>query len=278
MTYEHPGGGSLDYDVCRYGKSRLLVRGPKARLVPPYTLFLGGTETYGRFVPEPFPAQIKARLGLNVVNVSCINAGLDAFAEDRTLLAMAAAADTTVVQIIGAANLSNELYTVHPRRNDRFLAATPALRALYPEVDFTEFSFTRHLLSNLQARCPARFATVTATLKDRWRVQMHRLMAEAGARRILLWVAAAPPPDRACSIENGSDPLLVDRAMVAEFGAQADEFVQVIPTAQARAIGTDGMVFTDFEAHIAEETINLATHAEIAQALAPVLRRQTQAA
>ena len=278
MTYAHPGGGSLDYKVCRYGKSRLLVRGPKIRLTSPYILFFGGTETYGRFVSDPFTAQLSERLRLKTVNVSCINAGLDAFAEDAALLAMAAAAEITVIQVIGAANLSNEFYTVHPRRNDRFIAALPALRALYPEVDFTEFTFTRHLLTTLEARCPARFATVAEALKDRWRMQMHRLMSEAGPRCILLWIAEAPPPARAMAIDGAADPLLVDRAMVAEFGARADEVVQVIPTERARATGTEGMTFTDFEADIAEQTINLATHTEIAQALSAVLRRQTQAA
>ena len=278
MSFEHPGGESLNHEVCRYGTSRLLVRGPRVRPAPPYTVFVGGTETFGRFVARPFPARLGAELRLKAVNLGCINAGLDAFAEDKALLALIAGAETTVVQVLGAANLSNEFYSVHPRRNDRFIAATPALRALYPEVDFTQFSFTRHLLSTLEARCPARFATLAGALKDRWRVQMHRLLAEAGGRRVLLWIAPAPPPARAASVAEAPDPLLVDRGMIAEFGARADEIVQVIPTAAARAAGLEGMVFTEFEAHVAARTINAATHAEIAQALAPVLRRATRAA
>ncbi len=278
MAWEHPGGDSLDYQVCRYGKSRLLVRGPKTRLAPPYTAFFGGTETYGRFVEQPFPIRIGESTGLRVVNISCINAGLDAFAEDSTLLATIAGAETTVIQALGAANLSNDFYTVHPRRNDRFISATDALRELYPEVDFTEFSFTRHLLLSLEARCPRRFSTIVAALKDRWRIQMYRLISEAGAGAVLLWIANAPPPAVATAIASGMDPLFVDRDMVAELGARAGDVIEVVPSAAARATGMEGMIFTDFEAHVASETINAATHAEIVRAVAPVLTAKRRAA
>ncbi|MEM9901723.1 MAG: DUF6473 family protein [Pseudomonadota bacterium] len=278
MAFEHPGGASLDYKVCRYGKSRLLVRGPKARLKAPYTLFFGGTETYGRFVARPFPTRIAEGLALRCANISAVNAGLDAFVEDQTLLSAASKAERVVVQVLGAANLSNDFYSVHPRRNDRFIAASPALQELYPEVDFTEFSFTKHLLTSLERRCADRFTLVVEELKLRWRLQMHRLLSEANGRCLLLWIAKAPPPREAVSVRSGADPLLVDTRMLADIGATAREIVQVIPSKAAIATGTQGMVFSEFEAHVAALTINDATHAEIAAALRPVLQRQIAAA
>ncbi len=68
------------------------------------------------------------------------------------------------MQAVGLANLSNTFYSVHPRRNDRFLGATPRLRALYPEMDFTDFAFARHLLHSLSALASRRFSEVTAQL------------------------------------------------------------------------------------------------------------------
>ena len=41
-----------------------------------------------------------------------------------------AVARLTVLQVTGAQNMSNRFYSVHPRRNDRFLKASPLLRAM----------------------------------------------------------------------------------------------------------------------------------------------------
>ncbi len=56
MAYENLGESALDYVPCRYGKSKLLFRGPKRKLTAPYVAMIGGTETYGKFVETPFPA------------------------------------------------------------------------------------------------------------------------------------------------------------------------------------------------------------------------------
>ena len=131
MAYEYPGDGSLDYYPCRYGTSRVLFRGPRRDLDRPYVAMLGSTETYGKFVPEPYPALTEAATGLRVVNLGYVNAGLDLYLKDPEVLDTAARARVTVVQIMGAQNLSNRFYTVHPRRNDRFTGPTPLLRALF---------------------------------------------------------------------------------------------------------------------------------------------------
>jgi hypothetical protein len=65
-------------------------------------------------------------------------------------IAEARAATAIVLQIQGAQTLSNRLYTVHPRRNDRFVRASGILRTIYRDVDFTEFHFTRHMLDHLR--------------------------------------------------------------------------------------------------------------------------------
>ena len=81
------------------------------------------------------------------------------------MLSACANAQVTVIQILGAHNMSNRFYTVHPRRNDRFLRASPMLRGIYHDVDFTEFNFTRHMLSRLREISEERFALVVEELK-----------------------------------------------------------------------------------------------------------------
>ena len=60
MAFENPGQGALDYFPCRYGHSKLLFRGPRRKLDGAYCAVLGGSETYGKYVREPYPALIEA--------------------------------------------------------------------------------------------------------------------------------------------------------------------------------------------------------------------------
>ena len=147
MNYANLDQESLDYFPCRYGASKQLFRGPRRRLEGDFVAFLGGTETYGKFMETPYPAMIEHETGVRSVNLGCVNAGIDAYFSDKSLLDICSKARATVIQVMGAQNMSNRFYAVHPRRNDRFLKASGLLEKIYPEVDFTDFSFTRHLLA-----------------------------------------------------------------------------------------------------------------------------------
>ena len=152
MTYDILGPGALDYLPCLYGTSKLTFRGPRRALEGPYVAFLGGIVTFGKFIEQPFPLRVEHLTGVTSVNFGQVNAGLDVFANDASILEVAAQAKVTVMEATGAANMSNRFYTVHPRRNDRFLHAMPDLRRLYHDVDFTQFSFTHHMLAIFSRR------------------------------------------------------------------------------------------------------------------------------
>ena len=64
----------------------------------------------------------------------------------------------TVVQVMGANYLSNRFYSVHPRRNDRFLRASTVMQAIFNDVDFSDFTFTRHMLGALYELSPEALA------------------------------------------------------------------------------------------------------------------------
>ncbi|MFT7106724.1 MAG: hypothetical protein ACJAVT_001245 [Yoonia sp.] len=49
----------LSYLPCRYGALRMLFRGPRKRLNQPYLAFVGGTETYGKFIGKPYLALVE---------------------------------------------------------------------------------------------------------------------------------------------------------------------------------------------------------------------------
>ncbi|EPX82368.1 hypothetical protein Salmuc_04093 [Salipiger mucosus DSM 16094] len=164
----------------------MLFRGPRRSLDESYVAFLGGTETYGRFVAAPFPALAEQRLDRVCVNLGAVNAGPDLYLNDAGALDVAARAELCVVQMMSAQNMSNRFYGVHPRRNDRFLRASEGLQALYPEVDFTEFHFTRHMLGRLREVSAERFAQVTEELRQAWMARMTQLLTVLRGRALLL--------------------------------------------------------------------------------------------
>ena len=262
----------LDYLPCHYGKSKLLFRGPQRPLTEPYCAILGGTETYGKFVADPFPALMETKIGLHVVNLGCPNAGPDVFLNDPAILHVAGGAEVTVVQLLGAQNLTNRFYAVHPRRNDRFLRAAQPLRLLYPEVDFTEFHFNRHMLQALHAVDPLRFEQLADELRIAWVARTAEIVRRLPGPVVLLWAAAHAPPAPGARLDPLLSPVLVDSGMIQALRGLVADYVEVVSSPEARAEGVSGMIFTPLYHRAASELPGPAVHREIASALADRLK------
>jgi hypothetical protein len=274
MTYDYAGDTALDYFPCRYGQSKLLFRGPRRKLEGPYAAAIGGTETYGKFVADPYPALVERALGLPVVNFGYMNAGTDVFVGEPVVLDACRHARVTVIQLTGAQNLSNRFYAVHPRRNDRFLRASMLMKTIFREVDFTEFHFTRHMLSVLKERSAEKFALLEEELKAAWIARMRNLLHKIDSKTVLLWITGASGSDPHGPGDGlGHEPLFVDAEMVAAIRPFASDLVRVTPSASALAAGTAGMQFAALDAPIAAAMPGPRVHAEIAEALVPAMRR-----
>lgn len=271
MAYAFPSAGALDYANCTYGASRLLFRGPKRDIEGAFVAVLGGSECYGRCVKHPFPDLIEKELGLPVANFGLQNAGPDAFLNDPWLMEKAGHAAVTIIQLFGAQNISNRYYTVHPRRNDRFLSAKPALKALFPTTDFTDFHFTRHLLQSLQHASPQNFATVVAGLQQDWLGHMRSLLAQIGGQSILLWIADSLPPQPEEAIDLVFNPMLIDARMINALTLRNGRIVYVVPSPEARAMGLEGMIYDPSELPLAASLPGPFIHREICNAVLPHL-------
>lgn len=221
-----------EIETCSYGRSRLVCRGPARSLQGIHVAALGGAGTFGKGVARPWPQLLEAALGQPVVNFGAVGAGVDALLADETLCLAAGRAEVAVLQLPGAGALGNPYYRVHPRRNDRVIGPTPALQALYPEVDFCEFSFARHLLGTLERRCPQRFARLAAVLQATWVERMGLLLSRIDSPVVLLWLAQGRPPAVA---EAGPvlAPSLVTRPMLEALRPCAADLVEVAVPADA---------------------------------------------
>jgi hypothetical protein len=267
MAYEYPGAGALDYSPCSYGGSTLLFRGPMAHLDRPYVAVLGGTATYGRFVQYPFPTLLADHLGHSVANLGIQNAGLDVFLDDETILDIARRAAVVVLQVPGALNHSNRFYSVHPRRNDRFLAASPALRALYPKVDFTEFAFTRHLMAALLAADADRFTLIRQELRAVWQERMSALLSRLPPNVVLIRLRHLVAPPGTVHPDLESEPLFVDDRLLSRVRIKGAEVVEITASQSAMDQGLGEMFINATEASQAALLPNPAYHREIADRL-----------
>ncbi len=264
MSFEVPGARALDDMPCRYGDSKLLVRGPRRSMQKPFVVFLGGNETFGKFVELPFAALTERAIGTDCVNLGCLNAGVDAYIHDPSLIEIASRARAKVVQVLGAQNLSNRYYRVHPRRNDRFLEASPLLTAMYPEVDFTEFHFNGHLITTLCKLSPERFESIRQELQMVWVSRMRLLLKRLGPNTLLLWLRH----EETDAADLGPSPLMVNREMLDQLKLEMSGLVEV-PVYSARLSGElPYMMFGPMETPVAEQMIGPGTHAEIAERLA----------
>lgn len=277
MSIETAGGSPLDYELCSYGDSRLLFRGPAQALTGRYIAFLGGTETYGKFIAEPFPRLVEAGLGLPCVNFGQLNAGIDVYLNDPAILSACERASHVVIQVMGANNLSNRYYSVHPRRNDRFLRASALMTSLFPEVDFTEFHFTRHMLGKVAAAAPDRFRLIVDEVQQAWVARMELLLARIGAQVILLWFADHAPEENADLAQTRNDPFGIERWMIERLRPRVAQVIEVAASPAALARGAQGMVFAPLEAPVAQGMLGPAAHEEAARALIAGLRHPADA-
>lgn len=273
MSFEYPGSGALDYAPVRYGDVRLDFRGPALDVRSPYLAFLGGTETYGKFIRTPYPDLVAKATGLPALNLGCVNGGIDSYLSEPDLMSLVSGAEVAVIQITGAHHLSNRFYTVHPRRNDRFVRASTLLQTVYRDVDFTEFAFVRHLLGALRDRSRDRFVLVREELQRVWVERMRTLIERIETRVVLMWIARHPPSDHADGdprrAEN--DPVFVNARMVGEIAPYASDVVLAVASEAAQAERTRGMAFADIEAPAAAALLGPRVHEEAAAALVPVL-------
>lgn len=273
MSFQDKPRAGLDYRLCRYGASRLLFRGPKQDLTGDYVAFLGSTETFGKFIARPFPELVEDKLGIACVNFGCVNASVDAFYHDPEVLAAAGRAKLAVIQIMGAHNLSNRFYRVHPRRNDRFVTASTMMQSVFHDIDFTEYSFTRHLLNDINDKAADRFGFLRAEMRAAWSARMRGLLQMLPNKKLLLWFANHAPPKRLSAKGLGPDPLFIDRPLIEGLRSAVDGIVEVRTSQHAQDVGTEGMLFGPLEQPAAEHMLGRIAHQEAATVLGQEIQK-----
>lgn len=263
MMMDRFGGGGPDYEYCTYRDGGPVFRGPAHGMEGEFIAAIGGTETFGRFVAQPFPALIGQMTAVPVANLGVPHASAALFCAEEALIAAAARARIVIVQLGGVEGLPNPYYRVHPRRNDRLLSVSDRLRGLYPGIDYTQICFVRHLLSEVKAASPDHFRRIRDELRREWSWRYRELLERLACPVVLLWISRRRP-DRQTRDLGRDDPLFVDRRMIEGLRPYADDVVEVQLGPEP---DTRGMVLGPLDAPAAERLPGPRAHAEIAMAL-----------
>ncbi|MFC4671621.1 DUF6473 family protein [Seohaeicola nanhaiensis] len=271
MSVELPGAEVPEAGYCRYHGSRLQCRGPERQLNTPYVAFLGGAETFGRFVRVPFVEQIERATGRICVNLGASHTGPEAWLQDAALVEIAARASRALIQLSGAQMLCNPYYRVHPRRNDRFLEPLPPLADLYPEIDFTDFAFVNHMLAALNATSPDRFAQIREALQEVWVARMAELLDRFARPPVLLWLRyTSMTLNRGCP-DLALNPVFVTGPMIECLRVGAGPIVTVDLATASAAREVVKMRFGPMQAPAAAQMIGPSAHRAVARALIDVI-------
>lgn len=223
-----------DYECYRFGRSRQRFRGPQPDLSKPYLAFIGGSETYGKFVENPFPSELGRRLGISVANWGAPQAGPGLFLKDPVLLEACSNAKVCIVSVMGATNMSNRLYSVFQRRNSRLRGVSKVLPLLFPDVDLEKFKFVHNMLFNLHKANPENFRAVELELREAWVARMRELLEAIETTRVLVWMSVRTP-DEDFGPSKRDDfllpPAFVNREMLEAVAPMADLLVEYVPDA-----------------------------------------------
>ncbi|WP_254055806.1 DUF6473 family protein [Ruegeria sp. EL01] len=264
MSYHQAGPCGAEDAVCQYAGSKRWFRGPVSSLDKPFVACVGGDETFGRFVETPFPAVLGAQLGETCANFGSLFCGVEAMSRDQGLLDLINRSRLCVLQAPCVSYQSNRFYRVHSRRNDRFLEPMQDLVDLYPEEDFTEVHFVRHLLSKLHAKSDARFDLVAQELRAGWVQNLHSLLGRIVPPVVLLCLRVQR--------DHTQDPIPVDGAMTDQLRPQCASVVQRSVCVSGESDELEDMLFGTLQVPMAAHMIGPAAHRAIAGAVLSALR------
>ena len=85
MSYVAMDARPVDFILCQYGNSKNLFRGPKKSCKHSYGVCLGGADTFGGKVPNPFSAMLEREMGMPILNLGAQHSGAGFYTEDDAI-------------------------------------------------------------------------------------------------------------------------------------------------------------------------------------------------
>ena len=204
------GAGEMSFRTPRPHAARLSARSPirgrfygsagrLAGWIGPICCASAGPRPSGASSMPPLPRNWDTALQIDVVNMGVMNGGLDVLSGGSGHRhSTGAARRPWSLQITGAQTMTNRFYAVHPRRNDRFIKATPILRTIFRDVDFHRVPLHPASSDPSPPRCRRTVSPCSRrSCGLAWLARMSAFLRRTRVPVHLLWLSRRAPGDTA---------------------------------------------------------------------------------
>ncbi len=204
----------IDYELWFLQPGMPALRGPRRYFGESNALvFTGAAQTFGRFVHDPFPAQIGRIIGRPVANLGVSGAGPEFYLQRQPLLDVISRSDIHIAQLMSGRSVSAGVFECHRSNNG-------VLRFLEGPCKDQEMMADRAYLTLRNEYGEQAYRQQVAAVQQRW-VELYREMLDGGnATTYLAWVSAGRLGEVGEQIGGsspvGTFPHFVTRAMVEE--------------------------------------------------------------
>jgi hypothetical protein len=213
----------VDYEYWELAGSGIHFRGPAVDLndPAPYFVCAGAAQTFGCFVPKPYPSLLADALDMRVLNLGLGSATPSVFASNDRLLEVINGADFLILQVMAARQEGNSRLQmlgtdlVHDRRHGDDLPAHMAWQRI---LDEERSELNRYIAESQQS----------------WIYHYRQLLAHIKVPVVLFYFSVKQKGvDPARDAENAHQllepfPQLVEGASIDTVAAQCDRYVECI--------------------------------------------------
>jgi LPS sulfotransferase NodH len=214
----------LDYEAYALEGLPHLLRGPKPASLNPggYGVCIGAAQTYGAFVPSPYPKLLGRALGIDILNLSGGGLGPRYFSESPRLLSLLADAKFVVVQAMSARMMPTSMFTPVDEMN--LMRMRDGSGENLDAADVWGMALKQRTRDEVRA--------LIDEAHDAWSKAMLTIASACQGPKIILWMSERPMHyemdfDDVNKI-FGPFPQLVDEKCMHSVSAQFDSVVECI--------------------------------------------------
>ena len=211
----------VDFQLWKMDGLTHLFRGPKPVNLNRGEFFIcmGAAQTFGRFVPKPFPALVAEKLNLQVLNAGHAGAGPLFFLQQKKILEIANSAKFAIVQVMSGRSESNTLFT--SKNGTAKLTRKIDGKTNQAEIIYDDF---------LAGASYGEIEKLVAETRLLYTQHFIELLQKIRVPKILFWFSERKPEYNQ-SYENarklfGKFPHLVNSEMVEKIRPFADHYVE----------------------------------------------------
>ena len=223
--YQNEDQNIIDYELWKIPGMGLSFRGPAFDIKPSgYFTAIGAAQTFGRFVPVPYPREIAQEIGLPCLNLGYSGAGPTFFTDRPPLIDLINQSRFAIVQVMSGRSVSNSCFTVQANQG----LSAPIWKGAHEPAAFAEQAYEEYLTHHSVEEV----MRLRAEIRVNYIEKMQQLMAAIRVPKVLLYWSTRKPNygDGVAHIGEywGGLPHFVNQAVVDELKPLADAYVQVI--------------------------------------------------